>query len=72
MISANTREYFSRVADSLDHWQEKNAYYHEHIRSLIQGMVPPHRNVLEIGCGTGNLLASLQPQRESYSTAERQ
>ena len=32
------------------------------MQELIHGMVPPGATVLELGCGTGDLLAALQPR----------
>ena len=55
------REYFERVASSWEHWQRKNPFYQASLRYLIGGMIPPGSNVLELGSGVGDLLASLQP-----------
>jgi len=56
-------EYFDRVAPDWDAWHRRNAYYHARAHALIRGMVPPGARVLEIGCGTGDLLAALRPSR---------
>lgn len=36
-------------------------YYHQRLNQLYQWMVPPGKRILEIGCGTGDLLAALRP-----------
>ena len=36
-------------------------YYHQRLNHLFQWMIPPGKRILEIGCGTGDLLAALQP-----------
>jgi SAM-dependent methyltransferase len=36
-------------------------YYHAYLSSVYRQIVPPGASVLELGCGTGDLLASLQP-----------
>lgn len=36
-------------------------YYHRRIAEVFQHLVPPGLRVLEIGCGQGDLLASLRP-----------
>ena len=36
-------------------------YYHQLLNKRYQWMVPPGKRILEIGCGSGDLLAALQP-----------
>jgi ubiquinone/menaquinone biosynthesis C-methylase UbiE len=36
-------------------------YYHEEIARIYEFIIPPGRRVLELGCGTGDLLAALAP-----------
>lgn len=36
-------------------------YYHQYLRHLYGFIIPPGQTVLEVGCGTGGLLASLRP-----------
>lgn len=53
--------YFDAIADSRDKWIRKNNYYYEQIARLAAFVVPAGSKVLELGCGTGNLLAAVQP-----------
>ncbi|MCH8149415.1 MAG: class I SAM-dependent methyltransferase, partial [Planctomycetes bacterium] len=39
----------------------KTHYYHQRIRKRLATIVEPDSRVLEIGCGTGDLLAALRP-----------
>jgi ubiquinone/menaquinone biosynthesis C-methylase UbiE len=55
------KEYFERLANDWEQWENKNPFYHARITHLIGGMVPPASQVLELGSGTGNLLAFLKP-----------
>jgi SAM-dependent methyltransferase len=54
-------EYFDSIAERWDHWQERNRYYHQHIKQLLQFLIPQHAAVLELGCATGDLLHAVQP-----------
>jgi SAM-dependent methyltransferase len=54
---------YDRFAAERDHWRNKNAAYYHAIERLVRFVVPPNANVLEIGCGTGDLLAALKPQQ---------
>ena len=36
-------------------------YYHRRLQDVVRFLVPPDQRVIEIGCGNGDLLASLKP-----------
>lgn len=58
----NTRiAHWNNIAETLDKWERFNAYYHKRLREVVRFSVPPGQRVIEIGCGTGDLLASLEP-----------
>jgi ubiquinone/menaquinone biosynthesis C-methylase UbiE len=61
--SGAATRHFDRQAPERDRWKQKNRYYHEYIEKLCRFHVPPGSSVLEIGCGTGDLLNSLAPSR---------
>lgn len=54
---------FDRFAAVAERWQNRNRTYHELVARIARFHVLPHASVLEIGCGSGNLLASLEPAR---------
>ena len=56
-------EFFDALAPERDRWRGRNRLYYEDLDSFIQFTVPPNLSVLELGCGTGDLLNRLQPGR---------
>jgi ubiquinone/menaquinone biosynthesis C-methylase UbiE len=47
--------------DDAERWRQFNAAYHEDDLKFMRFLIPPGKRVLEVGCGTGDLLAALQP-----------
>jgi len=62
-MKADKINYFDSVAHERAKWRQKGAYYHKELEKYLRFLVPPHSSVLEIGCGTGELLAALNPKR---------
>jgi 2-polyprenyl-3-methyl-5-hydroxy-6-metoxy-1,4-benzoquinol methylase len=58
----STRAHWDRLASGYDQAKARNDAYYAALKSLIAGAVPPAQRgrVLEVGCGTGQILASLQ------------
>lgn len=44
-------------------WKKKSRYFHEEDKKYLSFIIPKKSNILEIGCGVGDLLASLEPLR---------
>ena len=55
------RDYFDSVAPVWDRWKARNGFYHEQLQELVLGAVVPDREVLDIGTGTGDILAAAAP-----------
>ena len=53
--------FFDDFAASDGSWRRRNRAYHGWIANLHRFQIPPGARVLEIGCGSGDLLASLSP-----------
>jgi ubiquinone/menaquinone biosynthesis C-methylase UbiE len=52
-------QFFESIAPERDTWKKKNRYYWEDLEHFCSFLVPENASVLEIGCGTGDLIASL-------------
>jgi ubiquinone/menaquinone biosynthesis C-methylase UbiE len=56
-------EYYNGIAGKRDKWKRRNRLYHKTIRKYYQFTIPPDSSVAEIGCGTGDLLFAVKPER---------
>lgn len=63
MDKQSLQSYFDSVASQRPKWRRRNRSYHKLLEKYFSFMVPKNAKVLEIGCGTGDLLASLKPVR---------
>lgn len=57
------KEFFDHYAGSVESWLQRNAGYHRMIASLCRFYVPQSASVMEVGSGTGYLLAATAPSR---------
>lgn len=57
------RRHFDTIAADYDRWKENSSYYYDLLAAVYREFIPPGASVLEIGCGTGTLLAKLCPRR---------
>ena len=55
--------YFNSVATERAKWRKRGAYYHKELEKYLRFLIPYNSSVLEIGCGTGELLSALNPGR---------
>lgn len=54
-------EYWEEEARRSDKYKGLGRYYHERLSKIYKSLVMPGEKVVEIGCGTGDLLAALEP-----------
>ena len=59
--AAQRRRHWDDVARTSAGHAGWSSYYHRRLRSIYQYWVTPGQRVLELGCGTGDLLAALEP-----------
>jgi SAM-dependent methyltransferase len=56
-------DFYDGFAREEDRWLRRTGPYHRLLQQICKSVIPPHQRVLEIGCGRGDLLASLKPSR---------
>ena len=56
-----TRNHLAKIAVRREEWINRNRYYYELLNRLLRFLVEPQKRVLSVRCGTGNLLAVVQP-----------
>ncbi len=54
--------HWNQVAIRADRWAGLGGAYHRRLREIFGFLVAPGKRVLEVGCGTGDLLAALKPE----------
>lgn len=58
-MKTTVEKHFDKVAGNYDSGKRRYSYYYESLKKLLRGVIPKGKKVFEVGCGTGDLLASL-------------
>jgi ubiquinone/menaquinone biosynthesis C-methylase UbiE len=58
-MSKTVKKHFDTIAAKYDYFKKKNWYYYKNLKSLYRQLIPKGKAVLEIGCGTGDLISGL-------------
>jgi len=62
MRTPDIQRHFDTLASDYDRWKKKAWYYHGQLKQICRKFIPAKSRVLEVGCGTGDILASMQPR----------
>lgn len=60
-MKTGVKRHFDHIAKLYDKYKKKNSYYYDSLKQFLRENIPPGSKVLEIGCGTGELLNHVQP-----------
>lgn len=55
------KEHFDFIAPEYDEWKRRNSYYYFHLKKLYRELIGQKKTILDFGCGTGGILADLEP-----------
>ncbi|GMV32827.1 MAG: hypothetical protein AMXMBFR60_06560 [Chloroflexota bacterium] len=56
-------EQWDKNAVKRDSWKGLGGWYHKRLTEYYKFLINPNQRILEVGCGLGDLLASLEPSR---------
>jgi ubiquinone/menaquinone biosynthesis C-methylase UbiE len=59
----NVHRHFNEIASQYDSYKQRASYYHSYLKHLLKDLIgkSEEKSILEIGCGTGAVLAFLNP-----------
>src|SRR5688572_9394803 len=55
--------HWDKIAIKRDDWQGMGRWYHQRLTEIYKFLVSPNQRILEIGCGTGDLISQLSPSQ---------
>jgi SAM-dependent methyltransferase len=61
MTEKATLDFYRSTAAKREFWNERNTFYHRMLERYFTFIIPQGKRVIEIGCGSGNLLNAVKP-----------
>ena len=61
MTKADVLSFYRNTAAQREKWNRRNRFYHRLLERYFSFVIPPNKRVLEVGCGSGDLLNAVQP-----------
>ena len=55
------RNHFDAHAEERKYWKSRSSYFHDADLKYMKFFIPEGKRVLDLGCGTGDLLNALNP-----------
>lgn len=59
----SVEKHFDNLASSYDSYKVRQKYYYDYLKTFLSSLIPKGSEVLEVGCGTGDLIAHLKPKK---------
>jgi len=61
MNKTDVLNFYRQTAAKREKWNRRNRFYHRALEKYFSFIIPPGKRVLELGCGSGDLLNAVQP-----------
>ncbi|GHT38365.1 glycosyl transferase [Bacteroidia bacterium] len=61
MTKTEIQDFFRQNAEKREKWNKKDRFYHKLLEKYFSFIVPAGKRVIEIGCGSGDLLHAVRP-----------
>ncbi|MDR1645128.1 MAG: glycosyltransferase [Tannerellaceae bacterium] len=61
MTKKDLLDFYRTTSQERERWNKRNSFYHRLLERYYSFIIPKGKKVLEIGCGSGNLLNAVQP-----------
>ena len=58
------KDHFELISENYDKWKSMNRYYHSTLKDFYRSHTKPTDDVVEYGCGTGDILSAVNGRRK--------